>query len=623
MARTWVAILASGVAVAVLAVLIIGSRPVSVLEFNTYYQGLGNLDQSLANYESLLEQLAAARRDGRPPGSGVSLMRERLEKTRAGLAGSADFDQSNPEWQAYGAELKKVLDLSGQALIYQSVIGSALQEIRDDGPREVQKLKAAGWEVESQKFYRILISSIALGTPGSRPQTTMVSEALDELEKSDQLLSTSFLSLVDAIRNVLRDSEKADANWQALSSTEFAQVSRTMRNSLSSLHAERMRKVENSRILLSIFSVALFGGLGLLGYRLQNSFREIADVNEQLINANEFLEKRVAKRTSDLTKAFDDLKESQVQLVQAEKMSSLGQLVAGISHEINTPLLYLHSNQTLIKETLGRIDSFVDLCYKKLIPRAHPNDAKDVIKKRYVEGLVELKNTFVDHEIREEIAEIKSLTEDNLEGLNELTELAQGLKDFSRLDRAPIEDFDVNDGIERTLLIAKHMLKDRVRIVRQMHDVPMVSCSPSQINQIFLNLLTNAAQAIEGEGEIAITTSADVDHVRIVFADNGCGIPENLLGKVRDPFFTTKEVGKGTGLGLSIVEEILSSHKGHLDIKSEVGKGSRFTVLLPHKMSVAARAAAADETKAKSESQTVDDDATAQTADDDVIELTV
>ncbi|NNF17482.1 MAG: GHKL domain-containing protein, partial [Gammaproteobacteria bacterium] len=556
--------------------------------------------------------------------------RERLGKVHGEQTKEATAAQQNPQAQAYSNELKKVLDLSAQALAQQTVIGIALQEIRDDGPKEVQKLKAAGYDIDSQKFYKILISTIALGTPGSRPDEALIASALDQLEQNDKLLSTSFLSLVDAIRNVLSNRGQSDSTWQQLSTTEFSQATRAMRNSLSKDHAQRMRAVENSRILLSIFSVALFGGLGLLGYRLQNSFREVADVNEQLLHANEFLEKRVAKRTSDLTKAFDDLKESQVQLVQAEKMSSLGQLVAGISHEINTPLLYLQSNQTLIKETLARVDVFVNLCYKKLIPRARPDDDKETVKKRYVTGLVELKNSFIQQEIREEIAEIKSLTEDNLEGLNELTELAQGLKDFSRLDRAPIEDFDVNDGIDRTLLIAKNMLKDKVKIVRHMHDVPLVSCSPSQINQIFLNLMTNAAQAIENDGEIVITTSADVDNVKIEFADNGCGIPENLIAKVRDPFFTTKEVGKGTGLGLSIVEEILSSHKGRLEIESEVGQGSTFTIFLPHKMSASAHESDAPSTDMPAE-QTGPDQPEASSpkpkaetpVDDNIIELTV
>jgi signal transduction histidine kinase len=158
------------------------------------------------------------------------------------------------------------------------------------------------------------------------------------------------------------------------------------------------------------------------------------------------------------------------------------------------------------------------------------------------------------------------------------------LKDFSRLDRAPIASFDVNAGLEKTLLIAKNIVKHKASINKVYGEIPEIQCSPSQINQVFLNIITNAAQAIEGQGEIVITTKVyDPERVAISIADTGCGIPEENLAKIRDPFFTTKEVGTGTGLGLSIVDEIIRSHFGELQIESEVGKGSIFTVILPVK----------------------------------------
>jgi signal transduction histidine kinase len=168
--------------------------------------------------------------------------------------------------------------------------------------------------------------------------------------------------------------------------------------------------------------------------------------------------------------------------------------------------------------------------------------------------------------------------------LGELTEMAQSLKDFSRLDRAPIASIDINAGLEKTLLIAKNIVKHKASIIKQYGDIPEIQCSPSQINQVFLNIVTNAAQAIEGQGEITIETRLyDPEHVAIRITDTGCGIPEENLSKIRDPFFTTKEVGTGTGLGLSIVDEIIRSHFGELLIESEVGKGSVFTVVLPIK----------------------------------------
>ena len=169
-------------------------------------------------------------------------------------------------------------------------------------------------------------------------------------------------------------------------------------------------------------------------------------------------------------------------------------------------------------------------------------------------------------------------------GLGELTEMAQSLKDFSRLDRAPIASFDVNAGLDKTLLIAKNIVKHKATVSKFYGEIPEIECSPSQINQVFLNIVTNAAQAIETQGEIVITTKLyDPDHVAIRISDTGCGIPEENLSKIRDPFFTTKEVGTGTGLGLSIVDEIVRSHFGELQVESVVGKASTFTVILPIK----------------------------------------
>ena len=279
-----------------------------------------------------------------------------------------------------------------------------------------------------------------------------------------------------------------------------------------------------------------------------------------------------------------DLRESQVQLVQAEKMSSLGQLVAGISHEINTPLLYLANNAELIRERLEPLRDFIAACVSAFSIKSEDFADRAAYQTRFVGALRDVKVLLRDGELDATVEEIQDLTRDSIEGLVELTEMAQSLKDFSRLDRAPIASFDVNAGLEKTLLIAKNILKHRATVSKVYGEIPEIECSPSQINQVFLNIITNAAQAIETQGEITIETKLyDPDHVAIRISDTGCGIPEENMSKIRDPFFTTKEVGTGTGLGLSIVDEIIRSHYGELQIESVVGKGSSFTVILPIK----------------------------------------
>jgi signal transduction histidine kinase len=195
--------------------------------------------------------------------------------------------------------------------------------------------------------------------------------------------------------------------------------------------------------------------------------------------------------------------------------------------------------------------------------------------------LKKLKLLLRELELVASVEEIVDLNRDSIEGLADLTEMAQSLKDFSRLDRAPVDSFDVNAGLDKTLNIARNIVKHKAEVRKFYGEIPKIECSPSKINQVFLNLITNAAQAIEDHGEIVISTKLKDDHVIIAISDTGCGIPEENLVKIRDPFFTTKDVGTGTGLGLSIVDEIVRSHGGELLVDSKVGKGSTFSVVLP------------------------------------------
>jgi signal transduction histidine kinase len=335
-------------------------------------------------------------------------------------------------------------------------------------------------------------------------------------------------------------------------------------------------RAERARLLLSICAVLLLLGAAYALFRLQTSYRELNQSNADLELANLLLEERVAARTDELSHAFDDLKESQTQLIHAEKMSSLGQMVAGISHEINTPLWYLMSNSTVIQERLELVTEFCEIA-KTMIAAVQTRSS---VTESVRQGLVDMHRLLKDG-MEDDIVEAKGLIQDSIFGLEELTALAQGLKDFSRLDRAVYGEYDVNDGLDKALLIASNKIKNRVNVHKYYRDVPSIYCSPSQINQIFLNLLTNAADAIEGSGELVIQTWEENGNVGISIADTGSGIAEDVLPNIRDPFFTTKEIGKGTGLGLSIVDKIISTHRGELGIESKAGEGTTVTVLLP------------------------------------------
>lgn len=332
--------------------------------------------------------------------------------------------------------------------------------------------------------------------------------------------------------------------------------------------------VNDARILLNIYTVLLLALLASFGLRLRASHRA-------LNRSHDDLEQRVFERTADLQQANSDLKESQVQLVQAEKMSSLGQLVAGVMHEINTPLLYVQNNTTLTAEAVEEISSYVHAT----LPLLQAESEVDI--KASIKQLLARRAEFDAQEICENLDEVASLRDDSLDGLTQISELVQSLKDFSRLDRAADDQFDVRQGIEKTLTITKNLLKYGVEVRKELGDVPDIYCSPSRLNQVFINIVTNAVQAMDGKGVLTIRTSfvpstqTGADSVEIVFEDTGCGIAQEHLDKIMDPFFTTKPVGQGTGLGLSIVRQIVDQHDGQILIDSREGHGTRIALNFP------------------------------------------
>jgi signal transduction histidine kinase len=179
------------------------------------------------------------------------------------------------------------------------------------------------------------------------------------------------------------------------------------------------------------------------------------------------------------------------------------------------------------------------------------------------------------------LKDAKELLGDASEGLAQLSSLVVNLKGFSRVDRDGMDTMDLNEGIESALMIAQHQLRDRVKVVKNLQPLPKVRCMPSQMNQVFLNLITNAAQAIEDDGTLTIASKAEGGQVQIDVSDTGCGIPDDVLPKIFDPFFTTKPVGEGTGLGLSIVHKIVKGHGGTIKVRTTPRKGTTFTVSLP------------------------------------------
>jgi signal transduction histidine kinase len=337
---------------------------------------------------------------------------------------------------------------------------------------------------------------------------------------------------------------------------------------------------ERYRVYLAFYSAALLVFLGYVVWQLGRSYVKINQANEALKSANETLEHRVQDRTKELSEALKHLKESELLLVQTEKMSSLGQMVAGIAHEINTPLAYVKSSVSTLKERLPMAEGAVAEC-AKLLQMLESGEATDDQLSAQFAAVSSLATQF---QAEAAASGLETLSTDALHGIDQISEIILNLKNFSRLDRSKVSRFDLNEGLESTLIIARNMVKHKT-VHRKLSEIPLIECSPSQVNQVFLNLITNAAQATDDQtGEITVATSvAPNGQVRVDIGDNGHGIPENVMSKIFDPFFTTKDVGEGTGLGLSIAYKIVQEHGGRIEVKSKVGQGTIFSVFLPVK----------------------------------------
>lgn len=289
------------------------------------------------------------------------------------------------------------------------------------------------------------------------------------------------------------------------------------------------------------------------------------------------MEREVRSGATQLEQAYRKLQSSQAQLVQSEKMASLGQMVAGVAHEINTPLGYVRNNIELMREFGGQVRELVEVSGALVNALLDPQGSDVEVAKRL--AAIEDMRSMVDPDLL--FADMDTLLGDTGFGLEQIGELVMGLKNFSRLDQAFTDNVSLNDCVNSALLIAKNAIKNKVEVIRQLGDIPAVSCAPSQINQVLLNLFTNAAQAIDGKGKLAIRTWADEERVFVSVQDTGKGIPAEYLKKIFDPFFTTKPVGEGTGLGLSICWQIIQQHGGRIQVASEPGRGTRFVITLP------------------------------------------
>lgn len=313
----------------------------------------------------------------------------------------------------------------------------------------------------------------------------------------------------------------------------------------------------------------------LLSFALANRISIIRKENEHLIKEqNIILEQKVKERTAELNKAIEDLKQAQSQLVESEKMASLGQLTAGIAHEINNPINFVSSNVFPLKQDIEDLKSILNK-YEEITESA---DLKNKLNE-----INQLKEELDYELLLEELDTIINGIED---GAKRTAEIVSGLRNFSRLDESEFQSANVNDCINTTLKIIQPKLTD-IKIITELENIPPIDCYPGKLNQFFLNTIDNAIYAVNAvkkpnhKGEIEIKTTLKNDHIIVTLKDNGIGMDETTKNKIFEPFFTTKDVGEGTGLGMSIAHGILEMHQAKIEIESEIDKGTQIKIFLP------------------------------------------
>jgi signal transduction histidine kinase len=314
---------------------------------------------------------------------------------------------------------------------------------------------------------------------------------------------------------------------------------------------------------------------------LKKTTTSIDNLNQEIIERKK-VEENLNHTCEELEKANQELKEMQSQLVQNEKLASIGQIAAGVAHEMNSPVGFIASNFTTLENYMKKIRKLIGM-YSELIKEIEASERTKLLDK-----ISDVNKSRENMKIGFILEDLPGLFNDSKEGLERITNIVKTLRDFSRVDQpGNLNEYNINDGIKTTLIVAKNEIKYDAVIEEELSEIPLILCNPGQINQVLLNIIVNAAQAVKSQerqdkGCIKIKTYATENDLVCEISDDGPGIESDSLPKIFDPFFTTKPVGIGTGLGLSISYDIIViKHNGKLIVDSHVGEGTKFTIKLP------------------------------------------
>ncbi len=334
----------------------------------------------------------------------------------------------------------------------------------------------------------------------------------------------------------------------------------------------RMYRKDGSIFWVSLSIRAVSDAAGRMPY-YEGMVEDVTDRKTAELSLRKAL-KELESEHRALETAWKELSESQKKIIQQEKMASIGQLAAGVAHEINNPMGFIMSNLNSLKKYMMKIPEFIRIQSEAIGELSGENGSEKSVLRRTAEAGRSLKIDYI-------LEDTQSLIKESLDGAERVKVIVQDLKNFSRADEAEYKLADINGILESTFNIVWNELKYKATVKKDYGAIPLVLCNSGQLGQVFMNILVNAAQAMPHHGEIAIKSWEEGAFVQVAVADTGSGIPESHLPKIFEPFFTTKEVGKGTGLGLSIAYDIVKKHKGDIEVSSEIGRGTTFIIRIP------------------------------------------
>lgn len=414
-----------------------------------------------------------------------------------------------------------------------------------------------------QNVSRELLEFSLLDSSSSLERMRVMIPQLDELEKEmPDYANVAMIEFKNHVNTVIKEKSETDAYLRKA-------LSATTNQSLSSL-TDALQQMLNRLSSNKLNSYAIGYLSFLILAVIYSAFR--------LWSLYSSMDREIEQRTKQVEKAYNKLRESEHKLVQSEKMTSLGNLVGGISHEMNTPLGFVKANLTTIQRSMDALANC--LAKTKKIDLLVSNPAKD--SKAITDALKELVMSYRKLDKVGNIGMAKSLLGDSIQGLQEVSRLVVSLKDFGRLENKEKTSVDINEALNTTFEACELIFEKRTVNVNLSPEVEKIDGIPTQLSQMFANILTNAAQACgEQDGVIDISSMMEDDHVVVTIEDNGAGMDEKTINKVYDPFFTTKDVGEGLGLGMSIAHSIAENHDAAISIASKIGRGTTVTVKFP------------------------------------------